>query len=91
MNRRTGKQAHEARAGLYRSYLLRIWRTPEDESGCCRASLEDPQSCERVGFASLEELFVFLLRQAEGRAFPVSDSCIAGRIDPEGQGRNVLR
>jgi hypothetical protein len=53
----------------YLSYLLRLWRVSEDRGARrggeanWRASLESPHSGERVGFAELEELFDFLLRQ----------------------------
>jgi hypothetical protein len=54
----------------YLSYLLRLWQasagssdphggTPRDPP-LWRASLERPQSGVRLGFASLQELFVFL-------------------------------
>ncbi len=48
----------------YRSYLLRLWcaETPDQ---CWRASLEDPHTGERIGFASLEQLFAFLMEQVE--------------------------
>jgi hypothetical protein len=53
----------------YLSYLLRLWRVSEvggvQSAGEAhwRASLESPHSGERVGFAGLEELFDYLLRQ----------------------------
>jgi hypothetical protein len=47
------------------SYLLRIWQE-DDETAVWRASLQSPQSGERMGFASLERLFDFL--QGETRA-----------------------
>ena len=47
----------------YVAYLLRLWRETSGESTRWRASLQDPHSGERVGFASLEELFEFLHRQ----------------------------
>ncbi|MBP7961488.1 MAG: hypothetical protein KBG20_03960 [Caldilineaceae bacterium] len=46
----------------YRSYLLRLWREANHEAPVWRSSLEDPTSGERIGFAGLEELFVFLQR-----------------------------
>ncbi len=48
----------------YRSYLLRLWcdETPDQ---CWCASLEDPHTGERIGFASLEQLFAFLMEQVE--------------------------
>ncbi len=50
----------------YRSYLLRLWRN--DSATCCdwHASLEDPRTGERFGFASLEELFAFLMQVGGG-------------------------
>jgi len=48
----------------YRSYLLRLWRA-ETSDPCWRATLEDPRTGERIGFACLEQLFAFLLEQAE--------------------------
>jgi hypothetical protein len=46
----------------YMSYLLRLWCVP-GEGAVWQASLEDPQTGERRGFASLDELFTFLRRQ----------------------------
>ena len=45
----------------YRSYLLQLWRV-EDENGCWRARLENVETGERQGFASLEMLMEFLRR-----------------------------
>jgi hypothetical protein len=47
----------------YAAYLLRLWREKGGELTRWRASLQDPHSGERVGFASLEELFVYLRRE----------------------------
>ena len=49
----------------YLSYLLRLWQDsggdlPSDEPPPWRASLEIPQSGDRLGFASLADLFAFL-------------------------------
>ena len=49
----------------YLSYLLRLWREKGGETIRWRASLQDPHSGERVGFACLEELFGYL-RQETG-------------------------
>jgi hypothetical protein len=65
----------------YLSYMLRMWRAREDKREVWRASLQSPQSGERVSFRTLEALFAFL-RQQTGAA-PDSDG------DPEaktGQG-----
>lgn len=48
----------------YRSYLLRLWRT-ETLDACWRASLEDPRTSLRIGFATMEELFAYLMEQVE--------------------------
>ncbi len=46
----------------YLSYLLRLWQ--ENEKGAVwRASLQRPDTGERVGFASLDKLYDFLQRQ----------------------------
>ena len=50
---------------FYRAYLLRMWCPEHEESGCWSASLENSQTGERVGFASLEELFEFLMQVSE--------------------------
>ncbi len=44
----------------YISYLLRLWQTESDEGFVWRASLERPQSGERLGFASLADLCAYL-------------------------------
>jgi len=51
----------------YRSYLLRLWRV-DTVDPCWQASLEDPHTGKRIGFASLEQLFAFLMEQVEGDA-----------------------
>jgi hypothetical protein len=52
----------------YLSYLLRLWQEsggnlPRGDPPLWRASLERPQSEERLGFASLADLFAFLERE----------------------------
>jgi hypothetical protein len=44
----------------YLAYLLRLWRVNTDEGPVWRASLENPHTGERHGFANLELLFAFL-------------------------------
>lgn len=44
----------------YRSYLLRLWLAKEQDQTVWRASLENPHTGERLGFATLERLFAFL-------------------------------
>ncbi len=43
----------------YYAYLLRLWRDG-DCTDCWRASLEDPQTGKRLGFADLEKLLAYL-------------------------------
>ena len=50
----------------HRSYLLRLWRADQPEVSNWQASLEEPHTRRRIGFASLEELFAFLVSQSEG-------------------------
>ena len=52
----------------YLSYLLRLWQTSDGEQQIWRASLESPGTGERRGFASLADLFDFLLTQTESRS-----------------------
>ena len=51
-------------SGDYFSYLLRLWREVEG-TAVWRASLQDPRTGERVGFASLDDLFKYLRHQVE--------------------------
>ena len=54
-----------AREKRYLSFLLRLWRVRQNDSETWRASLEDPRTGERHGFASLEALVNYLLRQTQ--------------------------
>ena len=62
----------------YYSYLLRLWREKGSASIQWRASLQDPHSDERVGFAHLDELVAFL-REQVGLAPPAEDLMAAER------------
>ena len=53
---------HESRQVIYVSYLLRLWQSDGSGASGWRASLEDPRTGERVGFANLEQLFAFLMQ-----------------------------
>jgi hypothetical protein len=53
--------------------LLRLWR--EGAGGAWRASLQDAGSGERLGFADLERLFVYL-RQLTGDTPDAGDTAI---------------
>lgn len=45
------------------AYLLRLWRMRGEGAAGWRASLTSPDSGERQGFYSLEDLYSFLQRQ----------------------------
>ena len=49
----------------YLSYLLRLWQSGRKDKAVWRASLENPMTGERLGFASLKELCAFLETQAK--------------------------
>ena len=51
----------------YMSYLLRLWRVIEGGEAAWRASLEDPHTGERLGFAGLWELLNYLEARTRGR------------------------
>ncbi len=57
------KQVNQA---LYRSYMLRLWAVKQPQGKSWYASLQDPHTGERIGFACLEELFAFLMDRATG-------------------------
>lgn len=48
------------------SYLLRLWRTDEPGNSSWQASLENPETGKRIGFANLEQLFAYLMDLIEG-------------------------
>ena len=47
----------------YLTYVLRLWRMRGEGAAGWRASLAGPGSGERHGFASLDDLFLFLRRE----------------------------
>ncbi len=47
----------------YLAYMLRLWRVDANGEVVWRASIEDPHTGERHGFADLDRLFEFLERQ----------------------------
>jgi hypothetical protein len=49
----------------YRAFLLRLWRVDEVDGVQWRASLEEPNTGERRGFASIERLCAFLEEQCK--------------------------
>jgi hypothetical protein len=57
----------------YHAGLLRLWR--DGPGGPWRASLQDAESGERIGFADLERLFAYL-RRLTGDTPDTSDTAI---------------
>ena len=47
-------------APRYQAYLLRLWLAGDDDAAVWRASLEDPRTGERRGFADVDGLLAFL-------------------------------
>ena len=62
----------------YLAFMLRLWRAGDsgaaDPAANWRASLESPETDERVGFGSLAELFTFLTQEVM--------RCEAGDVSP---------
>jgi hypothetical protein len=50
----------------YLSYMLRLWQAVSEAGGSWRASLEDPRTGQRTGFAELEDLFGYLAKRTRG-------------------------
>jgi len=48
------------------AFLVRLWQVDNHRHPIWRASIQDPHTGERLGFASLESLFAFLREQAGG-------------------------
>lgn len=47
------------------SFILRLWRVDRSTAADWRASLEITETGKRIGFASLENLFVYLIDWSE--------------------------
>ena len=47
------------------SFILRLWCAGQSKAPDWRASLEEPETGKRLGFASLEQLFAFLMDISE--------------------------
>ena len=61
------ERIHMAKQPRYLSYLLRLWQTSDGGEQVWRASLESPGTGLRQGFASVQDLFDFLLDQIEAQ------------------------
>ena len=65
MNGKPNQPEKDLKPLLHRSFLLRMWRTPEPGPSDWRASLETLDTGKHIGFATLEQLFVFLMDLSE--------------------------
>ncbi len=54
----------------YLAYMLRIWLVRDNRQTLWRASVENAQTGERRGFASLDDLFEYLQSQAAAMLEP---------------------
>lgn len=61
MNENAKQSQKDLKSPHHRSYLLRLWCANESRDFNWQASLEIPATGERLGFASLEELFAYLM------------------------------
>lgn len=60
------------------SLILRLWREERPGAHDWRASVEVPEAGKRIGFASLEQLFAFLIDFSE-------NDCDMGKIEDKEQ------
>ncbi|MHB9032316.1 MAG: hypothetical protein ACYC6L_04625 [Anaerolineae bacterium] len=58
----------------YLSFLLRLWRSEPGKTAEWRTSLQDIQSGQRLGFACLDDLVVYL-KERMGQAIGGSSDC----------------
>ena len=65
----------------YVAYLLRFWQMSSGASAVWRASLDDPRTGERKGFADLASLFAFLRDQLGESSADVHAEAIQERSD----------
>ena len=67
MNNQTRPDTKKTKKPQPVSFLLRMWCVDETGRSNWRASLEIAKTGKRIGFASLEQLFVYLVDISEGR------------------------
>ena len=63
----------------YKSYLLRLWQAQSPTGPVWRASLEDPHTGIRLGFATLQRLHQFLVEHTSGGR-PDQEAVVASRV-----------
>jgi len=67
MNDQTRHDTNKTEKPEHVSFLLRMWCADETGRPNWRASLEMPETGKRIGFASLEQLFGYLMDISESR------------------------
>lgn len=65
MNEATAQPTNDMKNKRHISFLLRLWRGQEPGCSDWQASLEVPGTGKRIGFASLEQLFAYLMDLSE--------------------------
>jgi len=63
----------DRRQGTYYAYMLRLWRGITEGDSSWRASLEDPETGTRQGFADMQELFGYLKDRTDEQADAPAD------------------
>jgi hypothetical protein len=64
----THERQEAGEAKDYVAYLLRLWREKGGELTQWRASLQNPHTGEKVGFANLEAFFAYLRKKVAEEA-----------------------
>lgn len=67
MNRRAQTPKEDMKRAHRFSYLLRLWQVEGRKGSDWQASLETPETGQRLGFANLEQLFGYLMNLSEGK------------------------
>jgi hypothetical protein len=67
MNDQTRQYTDRAEKPQRLSFLLCMWCVDETRCSNWRASLETPETGKRIGFASLEQLFIYLIDISESQ------------------------
>ncbi len=78
MNTVPQQRNSEYRDHHYLSFLLRLWHVESPGGSIWQASLEYPGTVRRIGFASLEQLFAYLMDLTD------STSCPRKRAEEQG-------
>ena len=78
--RESNESAMSEKPRRYLSYLLRLWQASSHGELVWRASLEDPHTGERRGFACLAELVACLEEEMRDRP-QSSEKLPSGRLD----------